>query len=78
MENMHTDVRVLNQLLILNRLNFITKLSFTCFPRGGVLVLTAAGFQICKPWMDKVRLQKEALLTTTNLEDTKDGDLLTT
>ena len=42
------------------------------------MVLTAAGFQICKPWMDKVRLQKEALLTTTNLEDTKDGDLLTT
>ena len=64
--------------LILNKLNFITKLSFICFPRGGVLVLTAAGFQICKPWMDKVRLQKEALLTTTNLKDTKDGDLLTT
>ncbi|CAH3133939.1 unnamed protein product [Pocillopora meandrina] len=57
------------------RVRFVT---IFCGVWGGVLVLTAASFQICKPWMDKVRLQKEALLTTTNLEDTKDGDLLTT
>lgn len=38
---------------------------------------TAAVFQLYKPWMDKRRLEKEALLAA-KLEERKEGELLTT
>ena len=45
--------------------------------RTGVILGTAAIFQLCKPWMDKRRLEREALLEAAKLEEGKEGELLT-
>ncbi|KAL9957941.1 hypothetical protein ACROYT_G034899 [Oculina patagonica] len=51
--------------------------AISCGVWAGVIVSTAAVFQLFKPWMDKRRLEKEALLEA-KLEQGKDPELLTT
>ncbi|KAJ7373095.1 hypothetical protein OS493_014243 [Desmophyllum pertusum] len=44
---------------------------------AGFIVGSATVFHFCKPWMDKRRLEKEALLMA-QLEEGKQSDLLKT
>lgn len=48
----------------------------SCGVWTGVLLGTAAIFQLGTPWMDKRRLEKEASLEA-KLEERKEGELLT-
>ena len=48
-----------------------------CSSRAGVLLSSAALFQLYKPWMDKRKLLKEELLEA-KPEEGKEGELLAT
>ena len=55
---------------------YLNLMKHFCSSRTGVLLGTAAIFQLGRPWMDKRRLEKEALLEA-KLEEGSEGELLT-